>query len=37
VVLEPDGFINIPQGTGTGVEVVPKKLDRFKVFHERIV
>jgi O-succinylbenzoate synthase len=37
VVLEPDGFINIPQGTGIGVEVVPEKLDRFKVFYERIV
>jgi len=37
VILEPDGFINIPQGTGIGVEVVPKKLDRFKVFYERIV
>ncbi|MBW1727928.1 MAG: o-succinylbenzoate synthase [Deltaproteobacteria bacterium] len=37
VVLEPDGFINLPQGTGIGVEVVPKILDRFKVFYERIV
>ena len=37
VVLEPDGFINIPQGTEIGVEVIPKKLDRFKVFYERIV
>ena len=37
VVLEPDGFITIPRGTGIGVEVVPEKLDRFKVFHEKIV
>jgi O-succinylbenzoate synthase len=36
VVLEPDGFIKIPLGTGIGVRVVPERLDRFKVFYERI-
>jgi O-succinylbenzoate synthase len=37
VVLEPDGFIKIPDGFGTGVNVLSEKLDRFKIFHARIV
>ena len=37
VVLEPDGFIQIPEGTGIGVRVVPERLERFKVYYERIV
>jgi len=35
VVLETDGFISIPEGNGTGVRVVPEKLDKFKVFYEK--
>ena len=36
VVLEPDGFIKIPEGAGTGVRVLSERLDRFKVFYEKI-
>jgi len=36
VTLEPDGFINIPEGTGIGVQVVPERLERYTVFNERI-
>ena len=36
VVLEPDGFIQIPEGTGIGVRVVTERLERFKVYYERI-
>ncbi len=37
VVLEPDGFIKIPEGTGTGIRVLSERLDRFKIFYARIV
>ena len=37
VVLQPDGYIKIPEGTGTGVNVLPERLDRFKIFYARIV
>jgi len=36
VVLEPDGFITIPEGTGIGVDVVPEKLNKFTTFYEKI-
>ena len=36
VVLEPDGFIEIPKGEGTGVQVVPERLERNKVFYEKL-
>jgi len=37
VTLRPDGFIEIPQGAGIGVKVVSKRLDKFKVFHQKII
>jgi O-succinylbenzoate synthase len=37
VVLQPDGFIEIPKGPGIGVHVLPKRIDRFKIFHEKLV
>lgn len=37
VVLEPNGYIKIPEGSGTGVNVIPEKLDRFKIFYARII
>ena len=36
VILDPDGFIKIPEGTGIGVQVVPELLERYKIFNERI-
>jgi len=36
VVLEPDGFIKIPEGPGIGVRVLSERLDRFKVYYEKI-
>jgi len=35
VVLDSEGMIELPEGTGTGVEVVPERLERFKTFYER--
>jgi len=37
VTLQPDGFIEIPEGLGIGVQVLPDRIDRFKVFHEKLV
>jgi O-succinylbenzoate synthase len=37
VVLQPDGFIEIPKGTGIGVHVLPERVDRLKVFYEKLV
>ncbi|MFH2218538.1 MAG: o-succinylbenzoate synthase [Pseudomonadota bacterium] len=37
VVLEKDGFIRIPEGNGIGVRVVPERLEKFKVFYEKIL
>ena len=37
VILLPDGSIEIPKGAGIGVNVIPERLKRFKVFHEKIV
>ncbi|MBW2193069.1 MAG: o-succinylbenzoate synthase [Deltaproteobacteria bacterium] len=36
VVLETDGFIKIPEGNGIGVRILPERLEKFKVFYERI-
>jgi O-succinylbenzoate synthase len=36
VVLEPDGFIKIPEGPGIGVRILSERLDKFKVFYEKI-
>jgi len=37
VVLQPDGFIEIPKGSGIGVHVLHERIDRFKVFYEKLV
>lgn len=37
VTLQPDGFIEIPEGPGIGVQVLPDRIDRFKVFYEKLV
>ena len=37
VILQADGFIEIPKGTGIGVKVISKRLDKFKVFHQKII
>jgi len=37
VILKPDGFIEIPKGPGIGVHVLPEKIDRLKVFYEKLV
>jgi O-succinylbenzoate synthase len=36
VVLAKDGFIEIPPGPGSGVEVVPERLERYLLDRERI-
>ena len=36
VVLNKDGFIDIPAGPGTGVEVIPEKLKKFTIHSERL-
>lgn len=36
VVLDPEGFIEVPRGPGIGVEVVPERLERLKVRSERL-
>lgn len=37
VILQPDGFIEIPEGPGIGVRVLHEKIDRFKVFYKKLV
>lgn len=37
VILQPDGFIEIPEGPGIGVQVLPERIDRLKVFYEKLV
>jgi len=37
VVLDPAGYIDIPEGKGIGVEVLTEKLDRFKIYHEKLI
>ena len=36
VVLRTDGYIDIPEGPGTGVQIIPDNFDRFTVFSEKI-
>jgi len=35
VILQPDGFIEIPQGAGIGVQVIPELLDKYKTMYMR--
>lgn len=37
VVLDPGGYIDIPEGKGIGVGVLTGKLDRFKIFQEKLI
>ncbi len=37
VTLDPKGFIKIPEGKGIAVEVIPEKLERFKIFYEKLI
>ena len=37
VMLQPDGFIEIPDGTGIGVDVLPERLERYKIFSLKIL
>jgi O-succinylbenzoate synthase len=36
VVLGPGGYIEIPPGPGTGVTVVPERLERYLIESERV-
>jgi O-succinylbenzoate synthase len=36
VVLEKDGYIEIPPGPGTGVTVDPERLERYTIHRERL-
>ena len=36
VVLAKDGFIEIPPGPGSGVEIVPERLERYLLSRERV-
>jgi O-succinylbenzoate synthase len=37
VILQSDGFIEIPDGPGTGVHVLPERIKKFKIFSKIIV
>jgi o-succinylbenzoate synthase len=37
VILQPDGFIEIPIGTGIGIDVLPERLERYKIFSKKIL
>jgi O-succinylbenzoate synthase len=37
VVLDAEGFIEVPRGAGIGVAVVPERLERFSVSRERLL
>jgi o-succinylbenzoate synthase len=37
VILQPDGFIEIPDGNGIGVDVLPERLQRYKIFSKKIL
>jgi O-succinylbenzoate synthase len=37
VILEPDGFIEIPKGAGIGVDVVSERLERYNIFSKKIL
>ena len=36
VTLDADGFIDIPEGPGIGVNVQPAKLDKYKIWSEKL-
>ncbi|MFX1254490.1 MAG: hypothetical protein ACFFCZ_22950 [Promethearchaeota archaeon] len=36
VVLRTDGFIDIPEGNGIDVQVIPERLKQFTLFSEKI-
>ncbi len=36
VVLDPEGFIEVPAGDGFGAEVVPERLEKFTIHRERL-
>jgi O-succinylbenzoate synthase len=37
VTLQPDGFIEVPDGAGIGVDVLPERLERYKIFSNKIL
>jgi len=37
VILQPDGSIELPKGTGISVNVLSEKLNKFKVFYKKII
>jgi O-succinylbenzoate synthase len=37
VILQADGSIEIPKGAGIGVNVIPERIDRLKIFYEKLV
>ena len=37
VILQSDGFIEIPNGSGIGVDVVPERLEKYKIFLKKIL
>ena len=37
VILQADGSIEIPKGAGIGVNVLPERIDRLKIFYEKLV
>jgi O-succinylbenzoate synthase len=36
VVLDSDGMIELPEGAGTGVKVVPERLKKYQTFYEKL-
>ena len=36
VVLDADGFVEVPAGAGIGVEVVPERLEKYTLRTERL-
>jgi O-succinylbenzoate synthase len=37
VTLQSDGFIEIPEGAGIGVDVLPERLEKYKIFSKKIL
>lgn len=37
VILQPDGFIKLPDGAGIGVDILPERFERYKIFSKRIL
>ena len=36
VVLDPEGWVDVPPGPGTGVQIIPNRLERFTLDTERL-